>query len=164
MSRQRLRNASFSTVFHALFTASNANCARSLLSWFLSGCTRKDRLRYFFFIWSMGVSGSTCRTSNGFKLKYVDPGRSKRFICCSDVNTESRASIFFTYNRNESQNKVYSIAIFVQALFEYNSFLPPNSSYRMNLTQMHRRLTFSILSIAIFTYNAHTIVHSFVFF
>lgn len=36
-------------------------------------------------------------TSNGFRLKYVAPGRSKRLICCSGVKTESRFSIALTY-------------------------------------------------------------------
>ena len=36
-------------------------------------------------------------TSNGFKLKYVAPGRFSLSICCLDVRTESLCSIAFTY-------------------------------------------------------------------
>lgn len=97
-SKHRLRVTSFSSIFHALFTTSKAFWDRSLSSWFLSGCTKIDRLRYRFFMSSTGVSGSICSTSNGFKLKYVDPGRNRRLICCSDVSTESLASICLTYS------------------------------------------------------------------
>ena len=44
-------------------------------------------------------------TSNGFRLKYVAPGRRSRSICCSDVRTESRFSIAFTW---ENESKVMS--------------------------------------------------------
>jgi len=39
----------------------------------------------------------TLHTSNGFRLKYVDPGLCNLSICCFDVNTESTCSIAFTY-------------------------------------------------------------------
>lgn len=45
---------------------------------------------------STGASGSICKTSYGFKLKYVEPGRSKRLICCSGVKTESLFSMALT--------------------------------------------------------------------
>lgn len=66
------------------------------LTIFLSGCTRMDSLLYFFLISSRLASGSTCRTSNGFKLKYVDPGLSNLSICCLGVKTESLFSISLT--------------------------------------------------------------------
>lgn len=105
-SKHRFRVASFSSVFHALFTTSKADWARSLSSWFLSGCTKIDKLRYRFFIRSIGVSGSICSTSNGFKLKYVDPERNRRLICCSDVSTESLASICLTYSMSACNERV----------------------------------------------------------
>lgn len=55
-----------------------------------------DSLRYFFLISSRDVSGSTCRTSKGFRFLYVAPGLSNRSICCMGVRTESRFSISFT--------------------------------------------------------------------
>lgn len=53
---------------------------------------------YFFLTSSKGVSGSTCNTSKGFKLKYVEPGLNSLSICCFGVKTESRFSISLTYN------------------------------------------------------------------
>lgn len=88
--------SSFSNVFHALLIISNACCALSESSWFLSGCTKIENLLYFFFTSSSGVSGSTCNTSKGFKLKYVEPGRKSLSICCFGVNTESLFSISLT--------------------------------------------------------------------
>lgn len=70
------------------------------LTIFLSGCTSMDSLRYFFLISSRDASGSTCKTSKGFRLKYVEPGRSNRSSCCLGVNTESRFSISFTCKTN----------------------------------------------------------------
>lgn len=44
----------------------------------------------------------TLLTSNGFRLKYVEPGRNNRSICCLDVSTESRFSICFTCKKNKT--------------------------------------------------------------
>lgn len=68
---------------------------------FLSGWTKMDSLRYFFLISSSVASGSTCNTSNGFKLKYVEPGRRSLSSCCFGVSTESRFSISLTWNTSK---------------------------------------------------------------
>ena len=80
---------------------SKAAWARSLSSWFLSGWTRMESLLYFVLVSSILESGSICRTSKGFKLKYDDPGRKSRSICCFGVKTESLFSMCFTWNYSE---------------------------------------------------------------
>uniref|UniRef100_A0A147BGC4 Putative secreted protein n=1 Tax=Ixodes ricinus TaxID=34613 RepID=A0A147BGC4_IXORI len=96
MSSALCRCSSSSRLLLALFSTSKAFCARSRSSGFLSGCTRMESLRYCFLMSSSGTSGSICSTSKGFRLKYVEPGRSSRSICCLGVRTESRFSISFT--------------------------------------------------------------------
>ena len=72
-------SVSSSTIFQALLTASKAFCALSVLSGFLSGCTRIERRRYAVFIDDKGSSGSTWpRCREGTRVRGLD-GRQVRW-------------------------------------------------------------------------------------
>ena len=70
-------------------------------------CNKKLTRLNFFLISSMGVFGSICKTSNGFKLAYEDPGRKSLSICCFGVRTESLCSVSFNCKKKKSQNRYY---------------------------------------------------------